>query len=53
MQVLGCAGAPVRSQACMPVRLMVTPVLSSLTGSVMRHLDSGQKNSRGGGAGPA
>ena len=46
-----------RSQACRPVRLRVTPVLSSVTGSVMRHLDSGleelPRRRRGAGVGVA
>ena len=45
--------SPLRSQACRAVRLRVTPLLSSVTGSVMRHLEMGQKNSRGGAQGPA
>ena len=49
----GQASPPVRSQACRAVRLTVTPVLSRVTGSVMRVLEMGQKNSRGGPVGQA
>lgn len=44
--------APVRIQAWMLVRLKVMPVLSRVTGSVMRQWLMGQKNSGGGGALP-
>ena len=46
-------GSRVRIQAWALVRLMVTPVFRIFTGSIIRQCEMGQKNSGGGGDGPA
>ena len=48
----GMMGSRVRIQDWALVRLMVTPVFSIFTGSIIRQCEMGQKNSGGGGEGP-
>ena len=42
-----------RNHFCALLRCSVTPVFISVTGSVIRHWDSGQMNSSGGAGSPA
>ena len=48
-----CEASRVRNHFCALLRCSVTPVLISVTGSVIRHWESGQTKSSGGAGSPA
>ena len=48
-----CEASRVRNHFCALLRCRVTPVLISVTGSVIRHWESGQMKSSGGAGSPA